>query len=1216
MIIRLKKYIIKKILGEQKFAKIVFFTAILLLALSSFFYMSCPVFATEEKSPINIGISYFANQTGQSDWSWLSKELTDKLINHLSLYDSLNVASKNDVEEFYWEQELFPDQTEMKKPLLIKFHEVFGSEIIIFGSFYYSSPSEISLSLKKYEQHTGQITAFRDFTIDETKTINLANILNSFILKELNIEENKTEKSVSKKLSTNSIEALANYNRSLDYKDRAIAEYEGVDFPSKELWAKAIEYGEKAVADDPEYADAYFLLAEIYNKTRWTIREANSLNRFIELVEINQLESEDIYEKASQAYFRLGYSFYSKKEFEKAIEYFNSSIKYNPDLLEPHIYLTQLYYDIGEIGLSIDESEEVLRIDPQNKDISWLIKKSEKSQKIGREAYEYYEKGYLSYKEGNYDMAVKNFEQSIAYNSKFKESHYYLALVFYELADFNQAIEQWNEAIKLDPFDNSAKHFLNRSLEEKEFGRETLKYFNVGYEYYLNGEYEKAIEAFNKSLEMNAEFEKARKYLSRSYYQLDQMDKYREERGKASDLTSNSEDGKAEEHYKLGYEFYSLGDYQVAIEELNKALDLITDYPAARYLLAEVFFKQENYVEARVEYDKVISDSENNEYTDDALFGSGWSYYLLEEYALAAERFSKLIMEFPESNLAIQAKYKLGKAYFQIKDYSKVVKVYNDFIRVYPQFQEHEIQEIYYLLGQANLLISEYSEAERIFKKLILLYPEFEMISQTKYYLGLNLFKQKRYDEAIINLKELITSEDIADEQKAEMQYLLSRCYLNTGEINESIRNIEILKKSVKDDSLLEKISFDLGLAYSLQGDKERAVLEFQKFIEKYFQSDLIESAHFELGKNLFDLKKYKLVISELEGMSSMESLYLIGKSAEELGDREKEISAFSELRKKYPESEFAQEAYFQLGIEYYDKKMYKEAISEFNQMIQVFPNSPFIMESYYWMGWTYFKLADYSKAKDYFKKVNPTEVETDIARKSQFMAAEALYKIKEFSLAREEYRNYIRQYPQSEVTVNAQYAIAWTHLESNEIQSSVNEFRKIVDQYSDSEYVEESKFRIAKGDMLLDKMDNAENELENFIDEYTKSAHKPEAFYLLTQMYLGEEKWIDNILWSERAIREIPDSPYLSETLYGLCISYFKKDEYKKTIKNGEIYLEKYSDSQFADDILYITGICWEQLENSEKAIYNYQRLIDNYLESTYIKKVKERLIILQPGE
>ena len=161
---------------------------------------------------------------------------------------------------------------------------------------------------------------------------------------------------------TNSIEALTNYYRSLDYKDQAIREYKGVDFPSKELWAKAIEYGEKSCNRlILNMQTLSFLLAEIYNKTRWTIKEADSLNRFIELVENQKLESKDIYEKASQAYFRLGYSFYAKKDFEKAIEYFNSSIKYNPDLLEPHLYLAQLYYDIGEIGLSIDEKRKCFK---------------------------------------------------------------------------------------------------------------------------------------------------------------------------------------------------------------------------------------------------------------------------------------------------------------------------------------------------------------------------------------------------------------------------------------------------------------------------------------------------------------------------------------------------------------------------------------------------------------------------------------------------------------------------------------------------------------------------------------------------------------------------------------------------------------------------------------------------------------------------------------
>jgi len=67
------------------------------------------------------------------------------------------------------------------------------------------------------------------------------------------------------------------------------------------------------------------------------------------------------------------------------------------------------------------------------------------------------------------------------------------------------------------------------------------------------------------------------------------MDEYREERKKTTELKAGSEEEKAEEYYKLGYEFYSLKDYIVAIEELKKALDIKSEYPHARYLLAECY---------------------------------------------------------------------------------------------------------------------------------------------------------------------------------------------------------------------------------------------------------------------------------------------------------------------------------------------------------------------------------------------------------------------------------------------------------------------------------------------------------------------------------------------------------------------------------------------------------------------------------------------------
>ncbi|MBA3061473.1 MAG: tetratricopeptide repeat protein, partial [Atribacteria sp.] len=164
---------------------------------------------------------------------------------------------------------------------------------------------------------------------------------------------------------------------------------------------------------------------------------------------------------------------------------------------------------------------------------------------------------------------------------------------------------------------------------------------------------------------------------------------------------------------------------------------------------------------------------------------------------------------------------------------------------------------------------------------------------------------ENKYEEAIVQLKDLISETGIEDKRKKEAQYLLARCWLNLQEYSKAIENLDGLKQFEVEDSLLEKVSFDLGLTYSRQGDKEKAILEFQEFIEKYPQSELIKSAHFELGKNLYDLKKYQLALLELKETSTDEALYLRGKASKELGDQEGEIAAFEELREKYPQSNF-----------------------------------------------------------------------------------------------------------------------------------------------------------------------------------------------------------------------------------------------------------------------------------------------------------------------
>lgn len=1206
---KIANYFLKKEFFKKTHLLKFFYIIIVLAIMISFFYSIQNVQASGKK----ISILYFNNRTQQSGWDWLSKGLTDMLIDDLSQFDVLVCSSHQEIESLYHKYDLSAISADIDKSLLIQFSENIDAEVIFFGDFYLSPPSNLILNLKKYDNSTGEITAFRDFVVENTDIFNLKEKVTLFILKELNVELSIQEKDRLRETPTISLEALSNFYKCLDSIDKANVEYEGVDYPSKKLWAEAIDYGERAVAIDPKFAEAYYLLAEIYNRTHWTIREVNSLNSFIQLIEDKQLESKNIYKKASQAYFRLGYAFYSKGEHEQAIDYFISSTEYDPDLLETHLYLVQIYYDMGEIGLSLDECEEVLRIDPQNKEISWFIKKNEQSQKYGRRAYENYERGYLSYKNGNFKEAVSYFKSSIFANPNFKEPHYYLALSYYEMEDLDNSIFQWKEVIRIDPFDNSAKHFLNNCLEEKEYGRETLKYFNAGYDYYLKGEYDRAIEEFNKSLSYNPEFEKASQFLSRSYYQLNQMDKYREERKKTTELKVSSEEEKAEEYYKLGYEFYSLKDYTVAIEELKKALTIKSDYPHARYLLAECYFQQKEYKLAQVEYERVVTDSTINEYTDDALWGSGWCYYLLEEYEEAAKRFSKLLNDFPDSDLTLQVRHKLGKSYFQGNNYPETIKIYQEFLEKYSEYQGKEIEEVYYLLGQAYLRSGKYKEAEEAFNNLLFLFPGFELASEVKYYNGLSLFKEGKYEEAIVQLKDLISETEIENKKKEEAQYLLARCLLNLQEYSKAIENLESLKQFEVEDSILEKVSFDLGLAYSRQGDKEKAILEFQEFIEKYPQSELIKSAHFELGTDLYDLKKYKLALSELKKTSTDEALYLRGKASKELGDQEGEIAAFEELREKYPRSNFSQEAYFVLGNNYYNQKKYKEAIEEFNKIVQFFPQSPLLSESNYWMGWSYFKLSDYKKASEYFNKVEEDEENLSIGQRAKFMVAESWYNLKDYQKAREAYKKFIERYPEGDFSANAQYAISWTYLENKEFNASLEEFKKLISIYPDSKFTEEAQFRVGKNYFLLGNKDMAKTELEKFINLYTKSNFRVEAIYLLSQIFLQEEDWMDNIINLERLVREYPDSPYLSEALYGLSLSYYKKDEYEKSIKVGESYLKNYSSREYGDDILYIKAICWENLENQEKAISDYQDLISKFPQSPYVEKAQERLEILK---
>lgn len=171
------------------------------------------------------------------------------------------------------------------------------------------------------------------------------------------------------------------------------------------------------------------------------------------------------------AWFIKGYIYEEQDQIEEAIKHYTISIDKDADFVEPYINLGILYSDRGS-AMAADYFNGALNIEPDNVNAMYLL-------------------GLHYQEQEKYDKAVSSYQNIIAVNPDYPHSYYnigYIALVYQE--NYDKAIEYMNKAIEVQPAFYRA-------------------YYNLGYAHELKGDYQKAREAYKKSLQIMPNFEKA-----------------------------------------------------------------------------------------------------------------------------------------------------------------------------------------------------------------------------------------------------------------------------------------------------------------------------------------------------------------------------------------------------------------------------------------------------------------------------------------------------------------------------------------------------------------------------------------------------------------------------------------------------------------------------------------------------------------------------------
>jgi outer membrane protein assembly factor BamD (BamD/ComL family) len=95
---------------------------------------------------------------------------------------------------------------------------------------------------------------------------------------------------------------------------------------------------------------------------------------------------------------------------------------------------------------------------------------------------------------------------------------------------------------------------------------------------------------------------------------------------------------------------------------------------------------------------------------------------------------------------------------------------------------------------------------------------------------------------------------------------------------------------------MLERVLFDLGLAYARKGDNKGAIPYFKRVVEEFPESELAKIATMELAYSYYYLGQYQDVLMVLEEIDNKEAMELKIDAASKINDDEEITISLSRI--------------------------------------------------------------------------------------------------------------------------------------------------------------------------------------------------------------------------------------------------------------------------------------------------------------------------------
>ena len=420
-------------------------------------------------------------------------------------------------------------------------------------------------------------------------------------------------------------------------------------------------------------------------------KEALNKNNFNDVISLLEKYKKDR-SVAVEVNYLIGRAYFGKNDFTNAKEYFDEAMSYNDEAMINRAWMFSSMLRLKEFDKTQKFLAEGERIIKRNKEINNF----EYYYEIGKAYFEidsfsvsekYYSTSKLLnptflktqiglancyLKQGVTSMAIDNFNEAAKLDPKSAFYSYEIGKIYYKERKYTEAAKAFNEAIKLDPknliYLNELADLFYRAKLWKDAANTYEKYFN------LNPNNANLVEPFARSQygarmykESVPNLEKlfaikqnldVQFMLSHAYYESGNFDK--------SVISYNKipidSIKKSSDFIYFGRSLVKLKDTTNALNMLEKATQIDTNSIDVAGELAAIFMAQKNFGKAVVQYEKILKVDPKN---ISALFYGGYSYSVIGGIDSAKNKFLKVIELKPNY---LQGRIFLMKMYVELEN--------------------------------------------------------------------------------------------------------------------------------------------------------------------------------------------------------------------------------------------------------------------------------------------------------------------------------------------------------------------------------------------------------------------------------------------------------------------------------------------------------------------------------------------------------------------